>query len=361
VVVGYFNAPSDAEREMLDAVAKELRDNVVFGSAVDPESHKAHGVKAPAIRLFKKFDEGQVDFVGDFDVENISAFVKEHQTPLIDEVGPENFMKYVDSGLPLAYIFLDNDATRNTIPEMLKPVAREFKGRLNMVWIDADKYAGHADNLNLKAQWPAFAIQEPKSQTKFPFSQEKSISEEAIREFVKEYMDGKLQASIKSDPIPETNDGPVKVVVADEFDKIVLDKERDVLIEFYAPWCGHCKNLAPTYELVGKSYANHSDKVVIAKMDTTTNDVPPASGIQVTGFPTIKLVLAGTNEAIDYEGDRSEASFYKFVKEKGTHGIDVEAETKKAEESAAKEAEEKKAEETLLKEEAEKVDKREEL
>lgn len=38
-----------------------------------------------------------------------------------------------------------------------------------------------------------------------------------------------------------------QVVVAKNFDEIVNDPERDVLIEFYAPWCGHCKQLEPKY------------------------------------------------------------------------------------------------------------------
>lgn len=51
-----------------------------------------------------------------------------------------------------------------------------------------------------------------------------------------------------------------QVVVAKNFDEIVNDPERDVLIEFYAPWCGHCKQLEPKYtelgEMVSISYEN---------------------------------------------------------------------------------------------------------
>lgn len=39
----------------------------------------------------------------------------------------------------------------------------------------------------------------------------------------------------------------MQVVVADTFDEIVNNPEKDVLVEFYSPWCGHCKNLEPTY------------------------------------------------------------------------------------------------------------------
>ena len=57
------------------------------------------------------------------------------------------------------------------------------------------------------------------------------------------YVDGKLQPYFRSEAIPETNDEPVKVVVGKTFNDIVMDSTKDVLIEFYAPWCGHCKQV----------------------------------------------------------------------------------------------------------------------
>ena len=46
-----------------------------------------------------------------------------------------------------------------------------------------------------------------------------------------------------------------------------------MLIEFYAPWCGHCKSLVPIYEELASGYKD-DDSVVIAKMDATANDIP---------------------------------------------------------------------------------------
>lgn len=43
-----------------------------------------------------------------------------------------------------------------------------------------------------------------------------------------------------------------QVVVAENFDEIVNAEDKDVLIEFYAPWCGHCKNLEPKYKELGE-------------------------------------------------------------------------------------------------------------
>jgi protein disulfide isomerase family A protein 3 len=71
----------------------------------------------------------------------------------------------------------------------------------------------------------------------------------------------------------------LKTVVAKNFDQVVNDPTKDVLIEFYAPWCGHCKSLAPKYEDLAKKLENE-DGIVIAKMDATANDVPSQYSVQ---------------------------------------------------------------------------------
>ena len=76
--------------------------------------------------------------------------------------------------------------------------------------------------------------------------------------------------------------GPLKVAVGKNFDEVVNDPERDVLIEFYAPWCGHCKSLAPKYEELAEKLKDEPG-VTIAKMDATANDVPSVRRRSRTG------------------------------------------------------------------------------
>ena len=59
--------------------------------------------------------------------------------------------------------------------------------------------------------------------------------------FVEAFEAGTLKGSVKSEPIPESQDEPVIKVVALNWEEIVMDPTKDVLVKYYAPWCGHCK------------------------------------------------------------------------------------------------------------------------
>lgn len=59
---------------------------------------------------------------------------------------------------------------------------------------------------------------------------------ENLNAFVNDLDEGALEPYVKSEPIPESNDGPVIVAVGKNFEDVVTKSEKDVLIEFYAPW-----------------------------------------------------------------------------------------------------------------------------
>jgi protein disulfide-isomerase-like protein len=112
------------------------------------------------------------------------------------------------------------------------------------------------------------------------------------------------------------------VVALDEtnFDALVKDPSKDVLVEFYAPWCGHCKSLAPKYDQVGKTFEGESS-VVIAKLDADSKrDL--AAPYEVKGYPTLKWFPKNNKAGEDYTGGREAADFVKFINEKtGTERV----------------------------------------
>merc|ERR1712215_500035 len=131
-----------------------------------------------------------------------------------------------------------------------------------------------------------------------------------IRAFVKSFKAGDVKPHLKSQDLPEDWDAaPVKVLVSSNFAEIALDASKDVLVEFYAPWCGHCKKLAPIWDELGEKFKDN-DKIVIAKIDSTANEV---ENVKIKGFPTIKLFKADDNSAVDYTGGRTLEDFITFL------------------------------------------------
>lgn len=100
----------------------------------------------------------------------------------------------------------------------------------------------------------------------------------------------------------------------DNFDA-VIGKGKPGLVEFFAPWCGHCKNLAPTYEQLADAFSHAKDKVVIAKVDADGAGRPLGQKYEVSGYPTLKWFdEKGNAEA--YEGGRDLDALATFVSKK---------------------------------------------
>ncbi|KAL8545460.1 hypothetical protein ACS0TY_005568 [Phlomoides rotata] len=131
-------------------------------------------------------------------------------------------------------------------------------------------------------------------------------SAEALAEFV----NTEAGTNVKLAAIPSN----VVVLTSENFDEIVLDEKKDVLVEFYAPWCGHCKNLAPTYEKVATALKLEED-VVIANVDADKyKDIGEKYG--VSGFPTLKFFPKNNKAGEEYDGGRDVDDFVTFINEK---------------------------------------------
>ncbi|KAK4848103.1 hypothetical protein QYF36_009378 [Acer negundo] len=129
-------------------------------------------------------------------------------------------------------------------------------------------------------------------------------------ESLAEFVNSEGGTNVKIATVPSS----VVVLTSDNFDGIVLDETKDVLVEFYAPWCGHCKSLAPTYEKVATAF-NSEEEVVIANLDADKHkDLAEKYG--VSGYPTLKFFPKSNKAGEDYDGGRDLDDFVSFINEK---------------------------------------------
>lgn len=313
--VGFF---ADKESELAKAFVKaaEGMDDVPF-AITTPAASGELKVTEDKIVVVKKFDEGRADYAGEADAAAITTFVRGESLALVtefsDEAAPKIFGGEIKSHL-LMFISKKSDEFAATLAKFTS-AAKGFKGKVLFVYIDVDV----EDNqrvLEFFALKPADCptmrlIKLEGDMTKF-VPAKKDLEEATMTEFVTEFLEGKLKAHLMSEEVPEDWDkNPVKVLVGKNFKEVAMDGGKKVFVEFYAPWCGHCKQLAPIWDKLGEKYADHKD-ILIAKMDSTTNEVEE---VKVQSFPTLKYFSGG--EVIDYKGGRTFEDFVKFLDSDG--------------------------------------------
>jgi len=325
VVVGFFdgaNAKSQLHSSFLLSSAK-LRDDFLFGIVTDPAVTKAAGIdvadtKEGTIVAFKAFDDKRTVYTGSTKTAAVQDWLVTNSLPLIGVFNKERAPRYQKRGLPIAKFFtkqLDRNGANAKhmvyFMNRLEPAAKDVIGKILVTLANAtDPELAHAmEDYGWKGKENGLVIESANGKQKYRF--EKALKAENVKKFFADFLSNKLEQWIKSEEPPVTNDGPVKIVTGKTFSQIV-DNDKDVLIEFYAPWCGHCKSLAPKWDKLGKKFKG-VDSVVIAKIDGTANDYPPE--YSVSGFPTIYFRPAGKDsKPKPYEGDREVTDFVAYLK-----------------------------------------------
>ncbi|WCJ41028.1 Protein disulfide isomerase-like 1-4 [Euphorbia peplus] len=317
VVLGYLNSLVGPESEEL-AAASRIEDDVNFYQTVNPDVaelfHLDPKVKRPALVMIKKEADKLSFFVGNFSKPAIAEFVFANKLPLVTFFTRESASAVFESPIKKQLLlFATSNDSKKVLP-IFEEGAKLFKGKLIFVYVELDnEEVGKpvADYFGISGDAPKVIGYTGNDDGK-KFVLDGEVDFEKLKVFGNDFIEDKLKPFFKSDPIPETNDGDVKIVVGNNFDEIVLDESKDVLLEIYAPWCGHCQALEPTYDKLAK-HLRGIDSLVIAKMDGTTNEHPRAKS---DGFPTILFFPAGNKsfDPITVDVDRTVVAFYKFMK-----------------------------------------------
>jgi len=276
-----------------------------------------HGLTAPAIVMFKKFDGGKTVYTGEYKTEDIIHFADVESFPLVNEFTDESSQKIFGGNIKNHVILFHRASDPNFagLVEQLKGASAQHRGKFLFVTIDIDieEHLRILDFFAIKPEdVPAVRlINLEEGMAKYKF--DGAITTPSLNEFLQQYAAGTLKRHLNSEATPSDWDSkPVKVLTGENFNAVALNPDKHVFVEFYAPWCGHCKELAPTWDSLAEKLASHKD-VIIAKIDGTANEV---EGVDVQSYPTLKFFPKGADKtAVDYDGARDLAALTAFVHE----------------------------------------------
>ncbi|UXI14739.1 RNA-binding protein with serine-rich domain 1-like [Sarcoptes scabiei] len=333
VVIAYFTSKDGDLSKIYLEVAGE-NDEIPFGIIYEKSVADSLQILDDKVALFKKFDEKRNDFVEELKADLLKKFIHSSSLPLVVEFSHETAQKIFGGDIKTHnLLFMKKSASDyETNLETYRNVAKDFKGKVLFVVLDVDddEHEKIMEFFGLKKEEvPSMRlIRLEEEMTKFK-PEKDDFSADYIKSFVNGVLDGTIKQHLLSQDLPEDWDKlPVKVLVSSNFDQVAFDKEKNVLVEFYAPWCGHCKQLAPIYDQLAEKYKDSSD-IIVAKMDGTANELEHT---KINSFPTIKLYKRETNEAIEYNGERTLEGLSKFLESGGDYGRAAEEESDEEEE-----------------------------
>jgi len=236
---------------------------------------------------------------------DLVTFLDTYAYPEVIEFTPQSLQRLRSKDLLIIAADAYANGKKDSLVEVIKAAA---EGRSNFGWMYADSAllsrGIEAAGASGKVYPTAVAI-DFNAGKQLAFDEDLPFTAENLAKWAEGVLTGETQPFKKSEPVPESNDGPVFTLVAKNFDENV-GVGKPAFVEYYAPWCGHCKELAPIWEELGN--AVDKSKVLIAKIDATANYFDA----EVTGFPT--LIWHNTDGTIEnYNEERTFESLKAFV------------------------------------------------
>ncbi|CAK5027058.1 unnamed protein product [Meloidogyne enterolobii] len=327
-IVGFFDSESGSLYDAFVDAAERTRADFSCYYVTDPSVIKEFKVKAGTITIFYPKSTATT--------EELLTFYRENATPLVGHMTRVNSAtRYSRRPLVAVYYNVDfslayRDGTqywRNKVVDIA------HKGKFYFAVADEEEFAKELEAVGLgtsglEQNVIIFGI----DGKKYPMDPDKYDEdlEENLIAFLKDFGKGKVKAHLKSQPIPKADKGPVFTLVGNNFEAIVNDESKDVLIEAYAPWCGHCKAFEQPYKQFATKLTKQEPNLIFTKIDATENDLPEK--YKVEGFPTIFFAPAGKkDDPIKYTGNRDSNDLLKFLKENAVKSFQSEREKEKEE------------------------------
>ncbi|XP_051173292.1 thioredoxin domain-containing protein 5 homolog [Leptopilina boulardi] len=284
----------------------------------------------PTLKFFKAGESQGTKFRGTRDLPSLTSFINEQlgSIPSEDEKSEEEevvpsipepvnglieltedtFDKHVSTGNHFVKFYAPWCGHCQNLAPTWDDLANSlsYEKSVSIAKVDCTQFRGICGQFDIKGYPTLLWIEDGKKKDKY--------TGKRTAENLKEYVSTMLGKSAEGDESEEDNaDGLIPSVSILNSETFNHGVEKGIsFVKFFAPWCGHCKRLAPTWEDLGKKFSSKDD-INIAKVDCTMETSKSLCNDQeVDSFPTLILYRDG-KKISEYNGSRSLDDLYEFV------------------------------------------------
>ena len=328
-----------------------------FGLVKDSSIIKEFEAKESSVVIYKEYEE-QIELTEDLNANHIKDFITRRSGPKIMKFNEQASQLIFGENQPGLFLYVDpNYKHYNSLKKIFQKIADQVKDKIQVVITGVKEgletklaeYIGVSEN-----ELPCVKIADTRNDIK-KYNMEGEINEKNVLKFVKDWENNDLEVVYKSEEEPKSNKGNVYKIVGKTFKRDVINTKKNVFVNFYAPWCSHCKSFGKVYNELAKKLKDN-ENIVIAEIDAYANEV---EGIKINSFPTLKFYPGGKkSNPIEYDGDKNVNDLMEFVKKYSSNNVDVKENVKKEKVKENKNENEKKKD---TKEDDNKNDKYEDL
>ncbi|TKC51436.1 hypothetical protein EI555_019974, partial [Monodon monoceros] len=336
VVIGFFQDLQDKDVATFLALAQDALD-MSFGLTNQPQLFQKFGLTKDTVVLFKKYDEGRADFPVDeelgLDQGDLSCFLLTHSMHLVTEFNSQTSRKIFAARI-LNHLLLFVNQTLASHRELLagfREAAPSFRGQVLFVVVDLGASNDHVlQYFGLKAEEaPTLRFINIETTKKYMPADRGPVTATSVAAFCHAVLGGEVKVCCWtaqlgggsgssgswerppnkapgrfSQPYRLSQEVPPRLGPAASQDPRGQEFRAD------APWCTHCKEMAPAWEALAEKYRDHED-IVIAELDATANEL---EALPVHSFPTLTYFPAGPGrKVIEYKGTRDLDTFSKLL------------------------------------------------
>lgn len=341
-IIGYFDeSTNSADKSIYEEVAKSFASNYRFAISTSKElleELKYDGcvviVYKPSKLVSDKYEKAKSRYPSKtLKRESLEKFIAEKSLSLVSyrSSASENRFETIKSAQLTLFAEVDVIKSFKSFQyyaNRLRKIAQDYKNKIVFEIAKTSEFTSYVTDFGLElSKRNDVGVGIRHKQMFYKMTEE--YSPENIKSFCDSFLAGKL-VGVEKEPTPsapshsdeeeeEDSSTPSAVVTLTDknFQSEVTDSDKDAMVEFYAPWCGHCKQLKPLYSKLANKLKDVSS-VTIGAMDATTSTVP--KGYEVQGYPTLFFVPAGDKKnPIPYNGERTVDAMVSFIQEKATN------------------------------------------